>query len=290
MPYREKLKIKVKGSKKHHPKDVQKSYEKVIKRARCHLLSRIEDFHEQGQHFLDVTIHNQQDKRNICMPEEEGEDREEDEEENLQMPHEEDEDEFEFDDFDDFEWDADDESEESDEEADAEQSDETVQPEDILLQMPSTQGRDACVASGKTDLMEQEIKLRTGQANDALSQIRLGLNYKSYLWMEYKQTDNYKMKTRSSTALRAAEQNIRLHVASYWLAYRALASLKEQGIFQPIKKGDLKVNTNIVKPNHTGQSKDTLSWIWWTGQPSKEESEDTWRQKSKIVHSTAFQN
>jgi hypothetical protein len=233
---------------------------------------------------------------------EKGEEEDEDEDEDVfevdefEKGEEEDEDVFEVDEFekgeeededvfevDEFDWDGSDveSEEESDEEDDAEQFDDGVQPEHIPLQLPSTQGRDACVASQRTGLMEQEIELRTGQANDALSQIRLGLNYKAYLWKEYKQTDNYKMKTRSSTALRAAEHNIQQHVAAYSLAFRALTSLDQQGLFKPIEKEDLYLNPNIVKQNRIGQSKVALSWIWRTGQLSKDESEDTWRQKSK---------
>jgi hypothetical protein len=302
MPFREKLKIKVNGSKKRCPKDAQKLYEKDVKWA-CHrLLSHIEEFHAQAQHFLDVTSDNQQYEQNILMLDEKGEDEEEGDKDGFEKGEEEDEDEdedvFEVDEFekgedeeededvfevDEFDWDGSDveSEEESDEEDDAERFDDGVQPEHIPLQLPSTQGRDACVASQRTGLMEQEIELRTGQANDALSQIRLGLNYKAYLWKEYKQTDNYKMKTRSSTALRAAEHNIQQHVAAYSLAFRALTSLDQQGLFKPIAKEDLYLNPNIVKQNRIGQSKVALSWIWRTGQLSKDESEDTWRQKSK---------
>jgi hypothetical protein len=316
MPFREKLKIKVNGSKKRRPKDAQKLYEKDIKRARHRLLSHIEEFHAQAQHFLDVTSDNQQYEQNILMPDEKGQDEEEGGKDVWEKGDEEEEDVFEVDEFgkgededededvfdldefekgeeeeededvfevDEFDWDGSDveSEEESDEEDDAEQFDDGVQPEHIPLQLPSTQGRDACVASRRTGLMEQEIELRTGQANDALSQIRLGLNYKAYLWMEYKQTDNYKKKTRSSTALRAAEHNIQQHVAAYSLAFRALTSLDQQGLFKPIEKEDLCLNPNIVKQNRIGQSKVALSWIWRTGQLSKDESEDTWRQKSK---------
>jgi hypothetical protein len=320
MPFREKLKIKVNGSKKRRPKDAQKLYEKDVKWARHRLLSHIEEFHAQAQHFLDVTSDNQQYEQNILMLDEKGEDEEEGDKDGFEKGEEEDEDEdedvfevdefekgedeeededvFEVDEFekgedeeededvfevDEFDWDGSDveSEEESDEEDDAERFDDGVQPEHIPLQLPSTQGRDACVASQRTGLMEQEIELRTGQANDALSQIRLGLNYKAYLWKEYKQTDNYKMKTRSSTALRAAEHNIQQHVAAYSLAFRALTSLDQQGLFKPIAKEDLYLNPNIVKQNRIGQSKVALSWIWRTGQLSKDESEDTWRQKSK---------
>jgi hypothetical protein len=302
MPFREKLKIKVNGSKKRRPKDAQKLYEKDVKWARHRLLSHIEEFHAQAQHFLDVTSDNQQYEQNILMLDEKGEDEEEGDKDGFEKGEDEDEDEdedvFEVDEFekgedeeededvfevDEFDWDGSDveSEEESDEEDDAERFDDGVQPEHIPLQLPSTQGRDACVASQRTGLMEQEIELRTGQANDALSQIRLGLNYKAYLWKEYKQTDNYKMKTRSSTALRAAEHNIQQHVAAYSLAFRALTSLDQQGLFKPIAKEDLYLNPNIVKQNRIGQSKVALSWIWRTGQLSKDESEDTWRQKSK---------
>src|SRR5262245_22129196 len=78
MPYREKLKIKLKGSKKHRTRDAQKSYEKDVKWARHHLLSDIEEFHAQAKHFLDVTRDTQEDEQSTLMPYEEREKEEED--------------------------------------------------------------------------------------------------------------------------------------------------------------------------------------------------------------------
>jgi hypothetical protein len=172
-----------------------------------------------------------------------------------------------------------------DEETDAEESEELAGPrtlpEKLPLQLPSTQGRSACIASGKTGLMDQEIQLRTAQANDALSQIRLALGYKSFLWLEFQDQQNYKGRTRSSGAIRTAEKKVQKHVAAYRLAFRALTRLHSGGKFRCIEKSDLKLNFNIVKGNQTGQSEDALSWIWTTGERSEEEDSGPWQQEGE---------
>ena len=149
----------MKEGKKCRSKIAQKSYEKDIKQRRHRLLAQIEEFHLQAQHFLEWD------------DQETSSDNREDEE---------------------VDWMTDDESEVDDgydveiEESDADEwngtGQEATQPEHIPLQLPSTLGQHACIASGKKSLMDQEIELRTGQANDALSQIRAGLGYKSYLF------------------------------------------------------------------------------------------------------------
>lgn len=209
----------------------------------------------------------------------------EDEDEGWDEGDDEDDDDDEEDDEDEDDEDFEADKSDVDEETDTEESEELPGPrtlvEKLPLQLPSTEGRSACIASGKTGLMDREIQLRTAQANDALSQIRLALGYKSFLWMEYRDTQNYKGRTRSSGAIRTAEKKVQKHVAAYGLAFKALTRLDSGGQFRPITKVDLKLNFNIVKGNQIGQSEDALSWIWTTGEISQEEENGPWQQEGE---------
>ena len=55
-------------------------------------------------------------------------------------------------------------------------------PGQTKLPFPSNLGRDKCMAIGAHHLIKQELKLRAGQANDALHEIRLALVDKAVLF------------------------------------------------------------------------------------------------------------
>jgi hypothetical protein len=157
-----------------------------------------------------------------------------------------------------------------------------MQPEDIPLQLPSTLGPNTCTASGKKDLMDQEVELRRGQASDALSQLRAAIGYKSFLFKEKgRNPQNYEIGTRSKSTLKTVEQGIQQNVTAYNLAFNALTRLGFTGEFRAIKKTELQVNANIYKANRYGASKHTVSWIWRTGEPSKNAQNEAWMQEGK---------
>jgi hypothetical protein len=276
MPSREKLKQRVKAGRKRRSRDAQKSYERDIKQRRRRLLAQIEEFDLDAQHFLHHTD-NLQDRSN----QETFSDNEEDEDDQIEDEDDQIEDEDEVDGSD-MESDTESDKSTDDEWENGNGTEEgTIQPENISLQLPSTLGQDACAACGKKGLMEQEIELRTGQANDALSQIRAALGYKSFLFREkFRNAENYKIRTRSRTAITSVDQGIQQNVTAYSLAFRALTRLGSKGAFKPIKGADLKMNSNILQENRFGQSKVTLSWIWRTGVVHQDE-DDAFLQEGK---------
>ena len=141
-----------------------------------------------------------------------------------------------------------------------------IQPEDVPLRLPSTLGKEACVSGRKEHLMDQEIALRKGQANDALAQIRACITYKYCLYKEdYRPKGNYTGRTRATAAIRTINETIQQQVAEYHLAFKALTSLGKGKDWKRIKKKHLKSNVNLEKGNQWGQSSDTLSWIWKAG-------------------------
>ena len=56
-----------------------------------------------------------------------------------------------------------------------------VTPESMSLNLPSTLGRDKCEALGIKSLARKELRLRRGQANDTLHQLRVELGYKAFI-------------------------------------------------------------------------------------------------------------
>jgi len=56
-----------------------------------------------------------------------------------------------------------------------------VTPESMLLNLPSTLGRDKCEALGIKSLACKELRLRRGQANDTLHQLHVELGYKAFI-------------------------------------------------------------------------------------------------------------
>src|SRR5215470_13730742 len=60
----------------------------------------------------------------------------------------------------------------------SESEDGEIEPESMVLHMPSTIKREGCVKGGIVRLMELEIQLRKAQANDHLSEIRQELGHK----------------------------------------------------------------------------------------------------------------
>jgi hypothetical protein len=67
---------------------------------------------------------------------------------------------------------------------DEDDNDETIGewPEDTILVMPLTFGIKQCQDQGLQDLVDQEMKLQTGQANDCLEKLRVALGHKMILF------------------------------------------------------------------------------------------------------------
>ena len=70
--------------------------------------------------------------------------------------------------------------------------------ESMVLPLPSYIGVDNCCQKGLQHLVDQELKLRQGQANDALHEIQLALADKSAIFQQdVRHTGNYNMATRA---------------------------------------------------------------------------------------------
>lgn len=139
--------------------------------------------------------------------------------------------------------------------------------EHARLGLPSSFGPMEQTQMGLGRVVQVEIELREGQANDALEALRAGLAEKALRFrIEVKPAKSQKTATRAWDSVHRADKQIKAAVQSYKLARSALirleasASLLSQ--YQEIKKEDLKMSKDIVEENRVGQRSSELAWFW----------------------------
>ncbi|KAI5993816.1 hypothetical protein F5J12DRAFT_785937 [Pisolithus orientalis] len=107
---------------------------------------------------------------------------------------------------------------------------------------------------GLSSLVEQEIHLRQGQANDALHELCLALMDKAMIFCtDVWKGGNYKMTTCAWGWISNAEtmQLIALGAGEDIL-----------GKYQELNRADLTVSATIADPNARGHCNNTLAWFW----------------------------
>lgn len=144
------------------------------------------------------------------------------------------------------------------------------QVENMALFLPSTFGIKHCLESNLHKAVQKEIKLREGQANDSLQQLRLSIGQKSFLFRS--QLRNAKSKTRKTKAwddISSVGNTVSHHRRVYHSARDALIALgagKEIiKRYQVITSKDVRSSTAIVDPNARGQRNKGLAWFWSSG-------------------------
>lgn len=163
-------------------------------------------------------------------------------------------------------------------------------PEDLTLWMPSYVGACPLKEAGLEDLIEKEVQLRIGQANDSLDKLRTDLGHKSILYrMTFRSSDSVRTDTRSKQDIRRVSLKIFRDVRSYHRARESLSRLEaSQDIlqkYQLIKPTELRVNKDITEENRLGQGSDILPWFWRIG-GSQLGPPGVWNEECKcyIIH------
>jgi hypothetical protein len=140
------------------------------------------------------------------------------------------------------------------------------QPEASFIPLPSNLGIARCDEFGVTDLIDQEVSLREGQANDALHAVRVNLAHKAVIFRKtVRAAKSQAGTTRAWTQVRAVENVISHNVRVYSKCRKQLGKLGADQLlekYRKLDKGDLKASTAIADPNARGQRNSTLPWFW----------------------------
>lgn len=163
----------------------------------------------------------------------------------------------------------------------------TIHAEHAVLMLPSTLGRDKCISCGLATLLDQEIKLRLGQANDALHELRLALVDKAILFrQEVRHAKSQSTKTRAWARVGGVQTVVVRHAAIYRRARRQLVSLGADAEilakYRPLLDNDLKVTSAVADPNSRGERHSTLAWFWSIDIPGDTEVHN-WMSECRFI-------
>jgi hypothetical protein len=142
-----------------------------------------------------------------------------------------------------------------------------ILPEERQILLPSALGHLKCAELGYAKLARKELKIREGQANDALQAIRMAIGEKSFRFRKQLRNATSKtQKTRSWDSIHTATKRLRHHRLIYSQARRAMVALNAPADmldkYKVLKQEDVRTNTAIQEPNAMGQRNNSLPWIW----------------------------
>lgn len=155
--------------------------------------------------------------------------------------------------------------------------------ERLTIYLPSTIGMQVCVAMGYIKAAQMEKRLRVGQQNDALQNIRVAVSRKACIFRDgIRASKSKKKKTRSWDHLHAVDLSVRHNTRVYDCARASMMRLNpsndELERYKPLTKEDLKVDTARVEPGLRGHRGSHLAWFWTMDIASDVEQQEGMRE------------
>ncbi|KAF8141809.1 hypothetical protein EV363DRAFT_1151130 [Boletus edulis] len=161
----------------------------------------------------------------------------------------------------------------NDSEYEFQEDDSETLAEELSLLMPSSLRLISLKEAGGGNLINEEVQLRIGQANDCLERLRTHLGHRSIIFrLHLRSSTSVRSDTRSKQDLRRATWKINQDVQGYHRARESLihldASQDTIKQYQAIKPDQLGVSKDITEENRYGQGSDALPWFWRMGEVS----------------------
>ncbi|KIM58326.1 hypothetical protein SCLCIDRAFT_28113 [Scleroderma citrinum Foug A] len=137
----------------------------------------------------------------------------------------------------------------------------------VVLPLPSYLGKHHFYKLGVGGLVDQELQLRQGQANDTLHELWLALADKAVIFQkDVRHATNYNRNTRAWAKIATTEAIVQRHARIYCRCRMQMLALGAGpdilGQYQQLQDIDLRVSTAIADPNARGHRDDTLGWFW----------------------------
>ena len=146
---------------------------------------------------------------------------------------------------------------------------EVVSPETISLPLPSSFAV-SHLREALRHLALCELRLREGQANDALHHLRIAIAHKSFIYRtrirNNAPTTGFARRLRSYGEIYTLQLTIDAAAKVYNTARKAMVKLGASSTllakYKPLSANDLVASTAVMDPNARGQTRVQLSWIW----------------------------
>lgn len=155
--------------------------------------------------------------------------------------------------------------------------------EKLTIYLPSTIGMQVCTTMGYIKAAKMEKRLRIGQQNDVLQNIRVAVSRKACIFRDgIRASKSKKKKTRSWDHLHAVDLSVRHNARVYDRARTSMMRLNpsdtELERYKPLSKEDLKVDTARVEPGLRGHRGSHLAWFWTMDIASDVEQQEGMRE------------
>ena len=148
---------------------------------------------------------------------------------------------------------------------------EALPAEQITLPLPSAYGIRMCLGR-LAPAAKLELRLREGQANDILHELRVAIAHKAFIYRtqirKNAPTTSFVTRLRSHDDAFAVQSTIGYTARIYSRCRAAMESLDAPqrllDRYQHLSPTDIVASTAVIDPNARGQRNAGLSWIWQT--------------------------
>jgi len=157
----------------------------------------------------------------------------------------------------------------------------------VVLPLPSYLEMQQADRLGLLTMVDQELRLREGQANNALHELRVSLAHKAIIFRtDVRHAGTYNMTTRAWGKVGSADVKVQRHVAIYCRCRKQMIALNASGNtlnrYKMLRKEDLKISATIANSNARGHRDDTLAWFCTMDVPWDTEVND-WMSECKMI-------
>ena len=140
-------------------------------------------------------------------------------------------------------------------------------PDRAHIPLPSTLGWKNCNEWELNHLMEMELQLRIGQADEVLQEIWVGVADKAIIYCgDLQPVTGYAKKTRGWAKVHAVQHVLDKHALVYRKCWEAMVRLSADKAtlahYQILWKEQLNVNTSAINPNSRGLQYEVLPWYF----------------------------
>ena len=143
-----------------------------------------------------------------------------------------------------------------------------AQPESFSIPLPSSIPKESPQRPLLTRIMQKELELRKGHANDCLAAMRTIIGQQAFQYKKILRPAPTKVhRTRARSSIQKVGRNLVLQSRIYKQTRNAMLSLNMEvdalkSVYKELTPQDIQVSSAIAEPNIAGSSRMHLSWIW----------------------------